>query len=371
MNTALLVCSLFLPCGPNPEDARPQERPHVQRPDADENRQNAPLIGDREKFALSLFRSFVPAEKQDEYDRAVKVALSVAEIVDDVRRPGPPPRREVDRRNDERREAERREDARREDARREAERREHEKREAERREAERNGPDARRPAPPLAELKRLEAIERAKQEAVRSHVANNEEAVKRLMQQRTELMHEVERLRHEQAELVERAKRQVGPNPGHDNPFREGHAPRPEHPQPVLMQRQHVVGQAPDLNAHHFNPPMIAKEIEGLRMDGERIKAIIERAELKAETARSDERSGVWAVERLIEVFGEDARSILNELKGQTKSDVVRRYINVRLAEQAGRNRDAALEPLRELIIAEEPKAENPDSNKKPKRRKE
>ena len=104
----------------------------------------------------------------------------------------------------------------------------------------------------------------------------------------------------------------------------------------------------------HVHMEMLERETHAARMEAERMEAAVHRMGLRTKTVAEYEPSAIWAVERLIEVFREDARGILIDLKHETRSEVVRRYINVRLAEMAEMDRDLAVDPLRELILGDD-----------------
>lgn len=325
-----------------------------------------PLLGFKERIALALMRSFVPEDKQDEYGQVVQVADEVAAHVDRLR--GVPQRglQAIQPRR--------------------PESAPHKSRPFQQRPRVARPPANDAVSPHEAarrtnedvvrRLQRLKQVEQQIREAQRRmeelrerHEAERREYERREQERQADERRHRERLEMERRE-ADRERQKLGESnrsPSHLNPFRPLHArpdfPRPPHhrdhegrgervyPDPPGKQsheaRHH---DEPSLNTPQFQMDALAREREGLRLEVDRIQAHLERARLRAATAQSAEAVAVWAVERVIELYDDDAPEILTDMRPQVRDELVKRYITMRLAELADRNRQRAIGPLRDLI---------------------
>lgn len=363
--TSVLAMAPFAQVAPEPteEAQRVQDAQRVQNEVADVAPQAEPvqpLIGPREKLAMGLLRQLVPIERQRDYDDAVTILESVATTVDEVRE-----RRGDDRRRpafQSRRRADRRDAA--------------------------SGRDSLGGRDPLSGRDDVrEAEVNGSDEARRqSFQRRNGNVFEMLMRKRRELQEAVAREQAEQRlnererndELDDSAEhRDLRANRIHDNPFRPGEgddvddAARDfhererrsadrnihehgnhdhDHPHPERAHRGHRAGGPMNLQDHLERAE---RETHVLRLEAARMELSAERSRLLAQSVAEPEVTAIWAVERMIEVFGDDAPVLLAELKLGTESPIVRRFITFRLAELAGRDRDAAIAPLSELVTGD------------------
>lgn len=115
------------------------------------------------------------------------------------------------------------------------------------------------------------------------------------------------------------------------------------------LEREHVMQREHEEFEHHVHE--LERETEIHRLNVARRELHLEQSHLRAESAADPLPTAIWAVDRVIELYGDDAARILRELQPKIRHEVVRRYVTMRLVEIAEDDREAAIDPLVELIL--------------------
>lgn len=149
---------------------------------------------------------------------------------------------------------------------------------------------------------------------------------------------------HEHSHESDHAKEQRG-HDIHDAQRREHEA----HARAEAMRREQAQHRERAEFEHHMHELQRGTEIH--RLDVARRELHLEQSHLRAESAADPLPVAIWAVERVIELYGDDATHALRELQPKIRNEIVRRYVTMRLAELAEDDREAAVGPLKQLIL--------------------
>ena len=124
--------------------------------------------------------------------------------------------------------------------------------------------------------------------------------------------------------------------------------------------RRHMEEMRREMEHARAELPLLELETERAGLHGEleaqRTEALFARVKLVHEP----QYAAVWAVERLCDLYGEDAAKELRSMLPSIRDEHVRRFVRVKLVELAGEDREAAAEPLRSLIMGEADRREEP-----------